>query len=71
MAFLRVTDVASPCIKICQVDPLRRICNGCLRTLDEIGGWTTMGAGERAWVMADLPRRRQVAPPAVVECFES
>ncbi|ETX29567.1 DUF1289 domain-containing protein, partial [Roseivivax isoporae] len=29
-------DVASPCIKVCVIDPRARLCTGCLRTLDEI-----------------------------------
>jgi predicted Fe-S protein YdhL (DUF1289 family) len=28
--------VKSPCVKVCQMDPARNLCIGCLRTLDEI-----------------------------------
>ena len=28
--------MTSPCIKVCQMDPVRGVCIGCCRTLDEI-----------------------------------
>jgi monothiol glutaredoxin len=55
----------SPCINVCVLGPGGR-CTGCLRTLDEIAAWSTMGV-ERQWaVMAALEdRRRQVAEDVV------
>lgn len=50
-------EVESPCVKICVVHQVERICVGCLRTIDEIGGWGRMSPEERRAVMAELPSR--------------
>ncbi|MEM5399713.1 MULTISPECIES: DUF1289 domain-containing protein [Paraburkholderia] len=31
----------SPCINICRMDERSGLCEGCLRTIDEIAGWST------------------------------
>ena len=51
-------EIASPCVKICVVHPVERICAGCYRTTDEIARWSRMTAAERAEVMAELPGRK-------------
>ncbi|MBD8893402.1 DUF1289 domain-containing protein [Roseibium litorale] len=51
----------SPCTKICQIDPKTRLCLGCLRSLEEIGGWSSMSDAQRQKIMAGLPDRRQNA----------
>lgn len=48
----------SPCTKICQIDPNTRLCLGCLRSLEEIGGWSAMTDDQRRQIMAELPDRR-------------
>ncbi|MGZ5196165.1 MAG: DUF1289 domain-containing protein [Ramlibacter sp.] len=35
-------DVPSPCVSICRMDPETALCEGCLRTLDEIAAWGRM-----------------------------
>lgn len=50
-------EVESPCVKICVVHPVERICVGCFRTIDEIGGWGRMTPEQRRAVMAELPSR--------------
>ncbi len=52
-----MTSIATPCIKICTVDPQHGLCIGCGRTLDEIGLWSTMSDTERHRIMATLPER--------------
>jgi len=47
----------SPCEKICVVDPASGLCQGCGRSLTEIGGWMSYSDAERARVMAELPKR--------------
>lgn len=42
--------VPSPCMSVCQMDEALGLCQGCLRTLDEI----------RAWGNADVAFKRQV-----------
>ena len=50
--------VPSPCISVCRIDATTGLCAGCLRTLDEIARWGTMGDGERLRIMdAVLPTR--------------
>lgn len=54
-----MTDIASPCRNICQLDPRGEACLGCGRTRDEIGAWMAMSADERAAVMTRLARARE------------
>ena len=51
-------EIESPCIKICVIHPVERICAGCLRTIDEITVWSRLTAAERVAIMADLPTRQ-------------
>ena len=53
-------NIESPCIQVCVVHPETRLCTGCARSLDEIGGWSRMTSEARAAVMADLPNRQPV-----------
>lgn len=50
-------EIESPCIKVCVIHPETRLCTGCLRTIDEIGAWSSMSADQRRSVMAELPAR--------------
>ncbi|MFT6426373.1 MAG: putative Fe-S protein YdhL (DUF1289 family) [Celeribacter sp.] len=50
-------EIESPCTKVCQIHPETRMCLGCARSIDEIGGWSTMTPAERSAIMADLPNR--------------
>lgn len=49
----------SPCIKVCVIDEITRLCTGCGRSLAEIAGWTSFTADERRRIMSELPARRQ------------
>jgi predicted Fe-S protein YdhL (DUF1289 family) len=50
-------SLCSPCVKVCAMDPVRGLCIGCWRTLDEIARWGAMSETEREAVMAALPAR--------------
>lgn len=50
-------EVSSPCVKLCVVHPEERICVGCFRSIDEIGGWSRFSEAERLAIMAELPAR--------------
>ena len=50
-------EIESPCIKICVVHPVERICTGCYRSIDEIGAWSKMSPEVRAAILQDLPER--------------
>ncbi|MCB2093728.1 MAG: DUF1289 domain-containing protein [Rhodobacteraceae bacterium] len=50
-------EIESPCVKICVVHPVERICVGCLRSVDEITSWSRMDPATRTAIMAELPSR--------------
>jgi len=54
--------VPSPCMSVCQMDDDTALCQGCLRTLDELRLWSTLDtAGKRAvWqrIEARLPQHQ-------------
>lgn len=50
--------VASPCVGICKLDASTRLCEGCLRTVDEIGGWRDADAEWRRLVLQRIAARR-------------
>lgn len=52
----RREEPESPCVKVCVMHPAG-VCAGCLRTLDEIGGWSAMTPTQRREVMDALPAR--------------
>ena len=49
----------SPCVKVCQMDPVRGVCLGCCRTLDEIARWSQLDDAQREAISADLRERRK------------
>lgn len=49
----------SPCVNVCQMDPVRGVCLGCCRTLDEIARWGGMDHSQQARLLAELPERRR------------
>ncbi|EBA03769.1 hypothetical protein RB2150_04698 [Rhodobacterales bacterium HTCC2150] len=53
----RRDEVSSPCVNICVVHPVERICAGCLRSVDEITMWAKLSEEERQTIMAELPER--------------
>ena len=48
----------SPCVSVCQMDPLTGYCVGCQRTIDEIRDWIIMLPDERQAVLQRLAERR-------------
>ncbi len=50
-------EIESPCIKLCVIHPEARICAGCYRSIEEIGGWSRMSPEDRRRVMGELPGR--------------
>jgi hypothetical protein len=53
------------------MDPQRRLCMGCARTLDEIARWAQMSDAERERILAQLPARRAVGNSGSVPEFRS
>lgn len=59
--FARKAPIKSPCIQVCIVDPATGLCEGCYRSLKEIGGWMRYSEEERDRVLQALPARRKAA----------
>jgi uncharacterized protein len=59
--------VPSPCISVCRMNPQTGLCEGCLRTLDEIAAWSRMGDEDKRRVWALLPQRRAQAAATTTE----
>lgn len=51
----------SPCISICQMDPVSEMCLGCYRTRQEIASWSRMDMAEQKNLVAELQDRRAAA----------
>lgn len=58
--------VPSPCINVCRMDAASGLCEGCLRTLDEIAAWGTMDDDGKRMVCQRLEQRR-IDWPRLVE----
>ena len=56
-ALWRREEIESPCVKLCTVHPVERICIGCYRTIEEIGAWSRMTPETRRAIMSELPSR--------------
>jgi uncharacterized protein len=50
--------IANPCINICRMDQAGIFCQGCKRTLLEIGSWDRMTAQQKADLTALLEQRK-------------
>ena len=50
----------SPCISVCRMDPASGLCQGCLRTIDEIVAWGSLDDSDRRAVWALIEQRTQV-----------
>jgi len=55
-------DVMSPCISVCSVDPVTKMCIGCLRTLQEIGAWRGMTPAQKRAVVEATEQRALKIP---------
>ncbi|MDW4497047.1 DUF1289 domain-containing protein [Sulfitobacter sp. D35] len=51
-------EIESPCVRICVIHPEARLCTGCLRSIDEITGWSKMTPEARREIMAQLSERQ-------------
>ena len=55
------TPVPSPCTNVCRMNARTDRCEGCLRTLDEIAGWSMMSDDEKQRVRNALAQRQREA----------
>ena len=49
--------VPSPCVSVCVVHPIEGTCEGCLRSLDEIGAWGQMQSAQQREVWQNIQVR--------------
>ena len=54
------TPVPSPCVSLCKMDPETGLCQGCLRSLDEIVAWASADDDFKRAVWAQIRRRQQL-----------
>jgi uncharacterized protein len=53
------TPVPSPCINICQMDQSTGLCQGCMRTIDEIVKWGSAPDEYKRAVWGEIRQREQ------------
>jgi uncharacterized protein len=56
--------VASPCVSVCRMNAETGLCEGCLRTIDEIAGWSSFDDATRQSVLRAIETRRAHASAA-------
>ncbi|MBC7733813.1 MAG: DUF1289 domain-containing protein [Bacteriovorax sp.] len=59
-------SVKSPCTSVCKMDERSGWCLGCMRTIDEIAGWSVLDEAAKRRIGASLDVRRaqfEVAGP--------
>ncbi len=54
---------SSPCTKLCILDAMTGLCEGCGRTREEIGLWGSLSEAKRQAIMATLGPRLRAAYP--------
>jgi len=59
LAAQSASPVPSPCRNVCRMDPASGYCEGCLRTIDEIAGWSVAGDEDKRRIWAQLPLRAE------------
>ena len=52
-------EPASPCVGICQINPLNQLCDGCFRSGDEVAAWWDMSSATKRTLLAELQVRRE------------
>lgn len=50
--------VPSPCVSVCRMNDALGLCEGCLRTLDEIGAWSVLDDDSKRAIWIRLGERR-------------
>lgn len=54
--------VESPCVGVCVIDDGTGLCQGCLRTLEEVALWGGSSAAQRREILAAVESRRRAEP---------
>ncbi len=51
-------EIMSPCIKFCKIDKQTSLCEGCLRTIEEITIWSKASQDQKAVIWTRIEERR-------------
>jgi predicted Fe-S protein YdhL (DUF1289 family) len=51
------TPIPSPCINVCRMVPATGLCEGCMRTIDEIVAWGAASDDTKRAIWAEIRRR--------------
>ncbi len=54
--------VPSPCINICRMNPRSGLCEGCLRSIDEITAWSRLNDDGKRLIWQRIEQRRELWP---------
>ena len=58
---IETIKVPSPCISVCRMDGLNKLCRGCYRTRAEIAAWGNMDQDVQILLLETLRERRAKA----------
>ncbi|RPH67509.1 MAG: DUF1289 domain-containing protein [Burkholderiales bacterium] len=62
--------VPSPCISVCRIEPTSGLCEGCLRTIDEIADWGSLGDDAKRAIWSAIEQRRQARAAALAQAAQ-
>ena len=51
------SEVPSPCVSICRMDPATELCEGCCRTIEEIAAWSQLDSDTKRGVWRRIAQR--------------
>ncbi|TSA09592.1 MAG: DUF1289 domain-containing protein [Comamonadaceae bacterium] len=52
-------NVPSPCISVCRMNPQSGLCEGCLRSIEEIAQWGEAGDDLKRAILWRIEQRRE------------
>lgn len=58
-------NVPSPCVSVCRMDLQRTVCEGCLRSIDEIRVWRASSDRQKKAIWARISERAAALSPTV------
>jgi predicted Fe-S protein YdhL (DUF1289 family) len=53
-------EVPSPCVSVCRMDPKSGLCEGCLRSIEEIAQWGNAGSELKRAILVRILQRREL-----------
>lgn len=61
-AMAAIENVPSPCLSVCRMSELTAWCEGCYRTLDEIGQWSSADGPAKRMIWGRIAQRINARP---------